>query len=262
MNQDVVRGPPLPSDVFDLIVDQLDDKPDQLRACCLVSRSWVPRTRKHLFASVTFDTSQSSIRRWKEIFPDPSTAPAQYTRSVVCFGLTPVIAESMLAWTHSFRRLVELQLWTSALDNDQVSLIQLSGLSPTLRSLRLHIRYLPRSEILSLICSFPLLEDLYLHHVSRKTDDETWKTPPNSPKLTGTLQLTGCNFSIACGLLAFPNGLNFSQVSLVLPVRDAQFIMALIPKCSETLESLTVGYAGAFSLVPAVDKRVEAFGCP
>ena len=248
-NHDVVSGPLLPSDIFDLIVDQLDNELDELRACCLVSKSWVPRTRKHLFASVKFESnSRSSIHRWKEIFPDPSTAPTQYTRSLVFFGLTPVTAENVLAWIHSFRHLVELWLCTSGLDNDQVSLTKLRGLSPTLRSLSFSlIVSLPFSEILGLICSFPLLEDLYLYHASKR-DDETWETPSTSPKLTGTLELAGYTSSIARGLLAFPNSLNFSKISVVLSVPDAQITMELISKCSGTLESLSIGYWGAFPL--------------
>ena len=238
----------LPPDIFDDVVDQLSDEPDELKVCCFVSKSWVPRARKHLFANVKFnERAWSCIDRWKEVFPDPSTAPAQYTRSLTLFGLVPATAEDFLAWTHSFRHLVELRLYSSTLDKDQVPLSKLRGLSPTLRSLFLCITSAPLSEILDLICSFPHLEDLRFHHVSGKRNDETWETPSTSPALTGTLELTGYNFSIVRGLLAFPDGLDFSRISVSLPVRDAQPIAELILRCSDTLKSLSIGYSGAFS---------------
>jgi len=71
---------PLPPEILDLIVDHLHDEPFALRAqleiCCLVSKSWVPRTRKHLFTHLTFDDSlversKSHIELWKRAFPDP-----------------------------------------------------------------------------------------------------------------------------------------------------------------------------------------------
>ena len=38
--------------VLDLIVNHLHDEPTALRACCLVSGSWAPRSWMHLFAHV------------------------------------------------------------------------------------------------------------------------------------------------------------------------------------------------------------------
>ena len=47
--------PPFPPEIFDLIIDHLQDEPITLKACCLVSKSWVPRSRMHIFAHVEFD---------------------------------------------------------------------------------------------------------------------------------------------------------------------------------------------------------------
>ncbi|KAF9645264.1 hypothetical protein BDM02DRAFT_3073690, partial [Thelephora ganbajun] len=44
----------LPPEILDYIVDLLHDEPETLKQCCLVSKSWVSRTRKHLFANVEF----------------------------------------------------------------------------------------------------------------------------------------------------------------------------------------------------------------
>jgi hypothetical protein len=52
-----------------------------LKACCLVSKSWIHRTREYLFAHVEF-SMKSHIEVWKKAFPDPSNSPARYTRSL------------------------------------------------------------------------------------------------------------------------------------------------------------------------------------
>jgi hypothetical protein len=39
----------------------LHDTRDALRNCCLIFKSWIPRTRKHLFADVRFYTMRPVI---------------------------------------------------------------------------------------------------------------------------------------------------------------------------------------------------------
>ncbi|KAF9644347.1 hypothetical protein BDM02DRAFT_3103092, partial [Thelephora ganbajun] len=46
--------PYLPPETLDYIVDFLHDNRETLEQCCLVSKSWVPRARKHLFADIKF----------------------------------------------------------------------------------------------------------------------------------------------------------------------------------------------------------------
>ena len=71
----------LPAELLDHIVDLLHDSrdTDKLKSCCLASKSWTPRTRKHIFASIYFSTAEH-LQSWKEMFPDPSTSPAYYTK--------------------------------------------------------------------------------------------------------------------------------------------------------------------------------------
>ena len=69
-----------------LIINHLHDQQTTLKACCLVSKSWILWTRKHLFARVEFDTEESHIELWKETFPDPPSSPAYYTRTLSISG--------------------------------------------------------------------------------------------------------------------------------------------------------------------------------
>jgi len=71
----------LPREILDYVVGLLHDKPDALKQCCLASKSWVPRTRKYLFASITFNHADD-LEAWKKTFPDPANSPAYHTRSL------------------------------------------------------------------------------------------------------------------------------------------------------------------------------------
>ena len=65
----------LPTELLDHIVDFLHDTKHALRNYFLVSKSWVPRTRKHPFSTdVKFVTSRS-LQSWRKALPDPSTSP-------------------------------------------------------------------------------------------------------------------------------------------------------------------------------------------
>ena len=72
--------PCLLEELLDYVVDFLHNAPRALENCCLVSKSWIPRARMHLFAHVAF--SARGLQSWKKLFPDPSTSPACYTKTL------------------------------------------------------------------------------------------------------------------------------------------------------------------------------------
>ena len=71
----------LPCELLDHIVELLHNGGIPLGDCCLVSKSWVARTRRHLFSEVVFQTAKS-LEPWKTTFPDPATSPARYTKTL------------------------------------------------------------------------------------------------------------------------------------------------------------------------------------
>ena len=257
-------SPDLPPEILDLIVDHLHAEPATLKACCLTSKLLVPRTRSHLFARVEFNSV--SIKQWMKLFPDPSTSPVHYTRTLFLwkFPITGVDTTSALACIRSFCYVAELEIDASSWTEDDrflSSLVPLHGLSPSLRSLSLKYTFLPLSEVLHLICSFPLLEDLTLNHYGIDGDTGGWDVPSTSPILNGILVLNDEHLSITRALLCLPNGLHFSKITLLRPVQDAELTMKLVSKCSETLESLSMRYFywGAF---PPVCLLSVPYCCP
>ena len=237
----------LPPELLDHIVDHLHDNPTTLKACCIVAKSWVPRTQSHLFADVGFDTEKNSVERWMKIFPDSSNSPAHHTHSLSISGLSVVSTETMDVggWIRNFHNLVHLDLAHVPWEGRQAPLIPFHGLSPTLRSLRLiSITH----SVFDLVCSFPLLEDLALICIPPESDGDAGRNVHrvSSPKLTGSLVLEASR-PVIPRLLGLSNGLNF--VKIVVSCRDeeeARSATELVSRCSGTLESLTVHYRGAF----------------
>ena len=106
-----MSNPYLPPEILDHIVDLLRDGTPALRSCCLVSKSWIPRTRKHLFAYVAFDTVKD-LQSWKDTFPDSSTSPAHYTKTlfVNCPQVVAAADAESGGWITGFSRVVQLQV--------------------------------------------------------------------------------------------------------------------------------------------------------
>ena len=237
----------LPQEILDLIVDLLREEPDSLRACCLVSKQWVHRTRKHLFAHVEFPMPYH-IKRWVKTFPDPSDSPARYAHSLSIRGapvVTPVDMGAVDGWIHVFSGIVQLHVNMCGFNSGgKISLVPWRGLSPTLKSLRL--TYGPStlsSEIFGFVCSFPLIEDLALD-TSDKHEVDRWNVPSTSPKFTGCLdlKLLGGIRLVVRRLLELPGGLHFSKILAMWFIEDVESMMDLVSKCPDTLESLRIYY--------------------
>jgi hypothetical protein len=242
----------LPPEILDLIVDYLHDAPIALKACGTVSKSWVSRVRRHLFADIDFYTKNSLIEPWMKAFPDPSNTPAHYTRTLWVYGFPPITDAG--PWIRAFHRVVDLYVDTVGWNLSEVSLVPLHGLSPTLKSLDITYHSFPFSEILNLICSFPSLEDLALIRLPRKHGDtREVAIPLTSPRLTGTLRLEVVDSapSDMPRLLALPGGLHFSRIDVMNFIQDIETTMSLVSGCSETLNSLIILYYPQSTLLSA-----------
>lgn len=107
----------LPQEISDYVVDLLHGESKPLRNCCLVSKSWVPRARKHLFGEVAF-RSLGDLKAWKESFPDPVNSPAYYTHSlfITCTRVISAAAVEESGWIRAFHNVVRLSVWDGMRD--------------------------------------------------------------------------------------------------------------------------------------------------
>jgi hypothetical protein len=249
--------PYLPAEMLDHVVDHLRDTKDALRNCSLVAKSWVPRTRKHLFADIEFPTAKS-IQSWKEAFPDPSTSPARYTKTlfVDCPKVDTAPEAEMGCWINGFSRVehleVRIRTMDSAFQESVAALAPFHGFSLTLKSLRVVVPPLPTSHLFSLILSFPLLEDLAVTVQERSANNDDGsgegKMPniarPLSPSMfTGSLDLylRGGMTPFVRRLLSIPGSVRFRELIVTwFCEEDFLSIVALVGECSHNLESLRI----------------------
>ena len=93
----------LPPEIFDQIIGLLRDKPEALKKFCIISKSLVICTRKHLFNQIEI-TDLKLFRRWIETFPDPAYSSANHTRSLFakCVDTFTAGDTTVGGWIRSF----------------------------------------------------------------------------------------------------------------------------------------------------------------
>jgi len=249
----------LPAETLDHIVDLLRNAKPALKNGCLVSKSWIPRTRKYLFADIRILTSEN-LRSWKETFPDPLTSPARYAETlfVRCTHSITLADAEEAGWLRGFSRAVHLVLGGSEplgtgsglyhTPLHKLSLVPFHAFSPAIKSLHLAFALLLPATI-DLILSFPLLQDLTVLTYAIQADEgdgpdrsSAVTQPSNSPTFNGTLDLWGGVLPLIRQLLSLPDGIHFRK--LILTCRnelDLRMEVALVEGCSRSLESLHIG---------------------
>ena len=106
-----MSDPRFPPELFDDLVDLFHDQPETLKRCCLVSKSWVSRARKHFFSRIVFH-SLTDLNAWKDAFPDPAVSPAWHARSLSLHHVKIVVAlvQEETGWIRAFSNVVRLTL--------------------------------------------------------------------------------------------------------------------------------------------------------
>jgi len=249
--------PYLPQEILDHIVGFLHDEPEALKACCLASKSWVPRTRKHLFAKIEFKSAKD-FELWTKAFPDPSNSPSHHTHTmfVRCNQLIVAANAREVDLIQTFSHVARLRLFWLSMDNSlrpttddlkKISLAPFHKFSSTLKSLRLQFLLLPYPQIFNLVHSSPLLEDFALFGLSPSSSDggdipgQQAAIPLSSPAFTGCLELhirRGMG-NPARRLLDMPGGLHFRKLALSwFQEDDLQWITEFMTRCTDTLECI------------------------
>jgi len=245
----------LPCEILDHIVDLLHDSRTPLRNYCLVSKSWITRTRTHLFARVEFQTADS-LESWKKIFPDPSTSPAHYTKVLLIGGSAVVTAVDVEAgsWIRGFSRVVHLAVvgeYPATPGCTEAAFNQIRGFLPSVKSFCINYVVFSPSQLWDLILSFPLLEDLSVigsYPVFASGDDHhdglsTATQPSSLPVFTGSLELllSGRMRPTLHHWLSLPGGVHFRRLALKWTCKeDISLTVVLIEECTHTLESLDI----------------------
>lgn len=95
------------------------------------------RTRRHLFAEIGFSSTAESLEAWRKTFPDPVSSPACRTHVLYigCLQALEEAEEEEGGWIQIFSRVEQLTVdfWHT----DEISLVPLHRLSPSVKSLRM-----------------------------------------------------------------------------------------------------------------------------
>lgn len=244
--ESTISYPYLPPEILDHIVDFLHNNSEALHRCSLVSKSWVSRAQKHIFADIRL-RSHRDFDLWQKTFPDPADSPAHHTRTLTV-ECNPVEVGGG-SWAQGFSRVERLvvdRTWV-AVDIGCIFPVPFDNLALSLKSLLVDSFLLPSSQIFDLIRSLLVLEDLTLMCHNVLCADESNRPPAvtsASPKLTGTLGLF-VSEGMAQGLrplLDLPGGLHFRRLELMWCGKpDLPFVTELVTACSDTLEHLDIG---------------------
>ena len=245
----IMPSPHLAQEILDNIIDNLCDDAEVLQRCSLVSKSWIARTRKHLFAEVSF-TSPAQLQSWNVAFPNPLSSPGSWTKTlrIVCAGNITAANTEASGWIKAFSNVCSFEVHTPS--RFPVSLALFHGFSVTLKMITVGFGSANFEEVFNLLLSFPLLEDLQVHHGLDPDDDEegeiTTQIPATPPSFTGALDLSLATLHprFIDRLLKLPNGIQFQKLKVFCDEVEHEVAptKALVEGCSATLKDLHIRF--------------------
>ncbi|KAF9789338.1 hypothetical protein BJ322DRAFT_1105203 [Thelephora terrestris] len=256
----------IPQEICDRIVNFLHDDPETLEQCCLVSKSWVLCTQKHIFAVVKF-VIPHDLEAWKNTFPDPSNSPAHHTHTLLiyCMRGTTVADVTKGGWIQTFSSVMRFEARNV---NDAVLEIFLSTFHNTIKALHMGRSCTLLLQLVNLIYPLLVLRDLSLTSCDFDPGGPLTITYSNPPPLTETLglQVSFGMTSMVHQLLDIPSGLHFRESRLISS--NFACMGRLVEACSGTLEYLELllnwrsvpgnGSTGVVLLVRLETKCIEA----
>jgi hypothetical protein len=222
-----------PPEVVDHIID-LTSNHRTLQACSLVAKSWVARSRMHLFRDVLL----FSHRRWQKDMSVGPTSPAIYTRTLTL--VQPNTPQGKWINTHNlYPFLSHLRDFKNVenliLDGWDSSKFSAGGLKKYfghfgahLRSLELDGERMSPESFLIFLGLFPNLEDLSVKEPIRGAEASV--APAVLPKLSGRLTIRVHTTNLFPSICKFP--LRFQEICLEEHPHDYQ---ELINACAKTL---------------------------
>ena len=224
---------PLPPEIVDHIID-LTDNHRTLQACSLVAKSWVCRSRVHLFRDVVL----FSHRRWQRAMPVGEISPAIYTRTLTMGQsgtpqgkwINTDTLYTFLSHLRDFRNVENLILdgWEPHGFSEGGLKKYFGHFGGRLRSLELGGQRMSPESFVILLGLMPNLEDLLVKE--RVEGSEATRVPSVSPKLSGRLTIRVHTTSLFPTLCKF--ALRFRVICLQEHQHDYQ---QLINACAETL---------------------------
>jgi hypothetical protein len=242
-------GPPiLVQDIINTIIDSVDgDDLDTFRRCSLVATNWVHRSQSNIFKTIEWRDRvyDDHFSKWLQFVGPKRDELLSHTLYLLLFDLR--FTEGQHLWLCKFPRLQAFQNTAQLpLPDDQFLTFMRFNVGRSLRTLILHETSISHGTLIGVICTFPLLDYLYLHGIDNLDPDCEVVCPALPPPLTGELSL--CDYRKRSPTLAQLSILPFRFTEVRIKVRDDILdrpgVGNLIEQSSQTLRSFTILRAG------------------
>ena len=246
--------PDLPQELIDKIIDEIAQQGTiirTLRACSLVQKRWVGRSRRHLFSSISL-YRLDDFQNWIKIIPPSPNSLHHHVRNLSYRQGPAMLGPKQLLDIYpnhftSFTKLETLQIFNLSLRLfTPTSMRKAFGpVGGSVRTLLVKDVVLTLNSLLAFLIHFPRLQALELGDNLNILPGNK-KLAPYLPNLTGELTL------ISMGSVHVPFVLELSKLPLRYSELDVEFrwnseilnaMAHLILTCSPTLEKLTLRYS-------------------
>ena len=242
--------PIIPQDIIDEILDHLatDAGFRSLRTCALVSKSWAPSCRRHLFHTIDF--TSKNMDRWLKTFPIPDQSPAHDVRDLRIWIRR--IPEKLLEHTVHFKNVHRVSLVGLGIAPG-FQFPSLWRLPQSVTSLTIVAGAITLAEIRNIMAQLPNLDDLSLPGPLGPVDRS--ELLGNGTDLRGRFggklilrNVRYANRYIVNMLLEIPTGLRFTEVNIHCARESLHSIVTLVGACCKTIVKLshTVNFYGKF----------------
>ena len=240
----------LPQELIDKIIDEVSQtgSTHDLRACCLVQKRWVERSRRHLFKEVSLCTADQ-IWDWVKLVPPGRDEPYHHVRSLTYRQSMGTLGPRQLldlfpGHFTSFTGLESLRI-------DDLSLVWFTStsmqkaFSPVGRFIRTLVAkdvVLTLNRLLMFLTYFPRLETLRLMGDLMMFPEDK-ERPQSLPRLVGELVLIcrqSAHSAFVLELSKLPLRYSKLDITFVWNSEIPNAVGHLILTCSPTLEKLTL----------------------
>lgn len=236
-----------PQEVIDGMIDwvgvtSVGQRDPHLRSCSLVARSWVQRSRRHLFHSIEL-ASTSDISNWIENIRPGVSGVSRYVRELWMGCNWDQWSQRFPSAEHlrSFTHVKELRLtyWRGGQATKEEVEEAFGGFGSSVRSLSVSLPRGDSSSFLHLLSLFPHLDDLSIW--TSYLDESVGPLPKNAVTVRGTLVLDGAQEHFADALVGSGLKPKILKISIPRSISYDGLLMACAPNVETISLSPTFG---------------------
>ena len=243
--------PRIPHDIIEEILNHLatDAGVGSLRPCALVSKSWTPSCRRHLFHTVDFTSKR--VDRWLKTFPIPEQSPAHHARILrIWVGGPGWVPDEFFEHTPWFTNVHSIYLlgWEKFLEFRIPSVWRLPE---SITSLTIGTCGVTVAEIRDIMALLPNLDNLSIRGPRLPVDRRELAGAGTDlrGRFGGKLELRNVRYDnkdVMSILLEIPTGLRFTEVEIEWTRNCLPSVVRLVQVCHKTIVKLshTVTYYG------------------